>query len=48
LKSLRTDAAQGAAADVQSNFNDLSLEAGDSAAAITALQAAVAALQQSP
>jgi len=44
LKDL-SDAQQATIADLQSNINDLSLQAGDNAAAITALQAAVAALQ---
>jgi len=47
LKAL-IDAQQATIADLQSNVNDLSLQAGDNAAAITALQAAVAALQGNP
>jgi len=44
LKAL-SDAQQSTIADLQSNVSDLSLQGGDNAAAITALQAAVAALQ---
>jgi phage I-like protein len=44
LKAL-IDAQQAQISDLQSNLNDLSLQGGDNAAAITALQAAVAALQ---
>jgi len=44
LKEL-SDAQQATIADLQSNVNDLSLQAGDNAAAITELRAAVAALQ---
>jgi len=47
LKAL-IDAQQATIADLQSNVNDLSLQAGDNASAITALQAAVAALQGNP
>lgn len=47
LTGLKTliDAQQAQMSDLQSNLNDLSLQAGDNAAAITSLQAAVAALQ---
>jgi peptidoglycan hydrolase CwlO-like protein len=43
LKAL-IDAQQATINTLQGNFNDLQLQTGDNAAAITALQAAVAAL----